>query len=65
MSSDYTFAEEARRMHVTPNECAAMRLLYADDRYTQSNIAFMFEYMESTISRHVNGKCSHEGLEPG
>jgi hypothetical protein len=50
-------------MHVTPNECAAMRLLYADDRYTQSNIAFMFEYMESTISRHVNGKCSHDGLE--
>jgi len=60
MSSDYTFAEEARRMHVTPNECAAMRLLYEDDRYSQSDLAFMFIYAESTISRHVNGECSHD-----
>jgi len=61
MSHEYTFAEEARRMHVTPNECAAMRLLYADDRYTQSDVAFMFEYLPSTVSRHVNGECSHDG----
>ena len=61
MSSYYTFAEEARRMHVTPNECAAMRMLYADDRYTQSDVAFMFEYLPSTVSRHVNGECSHDG----
>jgi DNA-binding MarR family transcriptional regulator len=60
MSSDYTFAQRARRMHVTPNECAAMRLLYADDRYTQSDLAFMFEYQASTISRHVNKECSHD-----
>jgi DNA-binding MarR family transcriptional regulator len=50
MTSDYTFAEEARRMHVTPKECQAMRILYEDDRYTQSSIAFMFEYLPSTIS---------------
>jgi len=61
MSSDYTFAQRARRMHVTPNECAAMRLLYDDDRYTQSDIAFMFGYQDSTISRHVNEECSHDG----
>jgi DNA-binding MarR family transcriptional regulator len=60
MSSDYTFAEEARRMHVTPKECQAMRILYEDDRYTQSSIAFMFEYLPSTISRHVRGDCSHD-----
>ena len=64
MSSDYTLAERSRYTHVTPNECAAMRLLYADDRYTQSNIAFMFEYSETTISRHLNRECSHDGLEP-
>ena len=60
MSHERTFAQEMIRQHVTANECAAMRLLYEDDRYSQSEIAFMFEYLPSTISRHVRGECPHD-----
>jgi len=60
MSQERTFAQEMIRQHVTANECAAMRLLVDDDRYNQSEVAFMFEYLPSTVSRHVRGECQHD-----
>jgi len=45
--------------HMSARECLAMRELDADDDYTRSEIAFMFEAKSSTVARHCDGDCDH------
>jgi len=49
-----------RAMTVTQPECDAWRTLANDGEYTHSQLAFMFEVDDSTVSDHVNGECPHD-----
>lgn len=41
-------------------ECEAWTILSERGEYTHSELAFMFEVADSTVSRHVRGDCPHE-----
>lgn len=45
---------------ISPRECLAMRELDADDGYTRSEIAFMFECKVRTVAVHCDGACDHQ-----
>jgi len=46
---------------ITEHECRAMRALCNGD-YTHSELAFLFECTENTVSRHVKKDCHHDRL---
>lgn len=45
--------------HVTPAECASMRLL-AEDGWTPGELKMTFQVMTTdSVARHVDGECTH------
>lgn len=54
-----THASEYDDLTITENECAALRLLNEDDRWTQRELAMTFQASTSTIHRHIHGDCLH------
>lgn len=50
---------EERHGKVSEEECAEMRDLYFDERYTMSEIANQFNCSKTTVLRHIRYRCSH------
>jgi len=48
---------------LTVNECQATRYLHADG-YSMADIGWFLDCQTVTVSRHVNGECSHPERTP-
>lgn len=57
-----SLAEDINQSRVSAQECRAMRALDSDLDYTRSEIRFMFECHDKTVTRHCDGECAHEGM---
>jgi len=58
MSSE-SLAEQRQAATISSHECRAIRQLDADDGYSRSEIAFIFECGAATIARHADHDCQH------